>query len=198
MRMILRTLLLASAAIAATSVTRAQTAVPQPRHEVDLAVTYTAERSNLVAEPIFWRQGGAASLSAEIYHGLGVAANIDGSRSSNINGTGINLTSVTATFGPRYEWATRSHRYSVFGEGLFGISRGADSVFPNVHGAQTDYNSFAFQIGGGFDLRLGHRFSVRPIQADWVRTEFPNATTDVQNSLRLGAGIVWRLRGSTR
>ena len=30
--------------------------------------------------------------------------------------------------------------------------------------------------------------SVPPVQADWIRTQFPNATTNVQNNLRLGAG----------
>jgi hypothetical protein len=196
MRMVLRTLLLAGATVAAASVMKAQTAVPQPRHEVDLAILYTAERSNLVTNPIFWREGGAFTVSAELYHGFGVGLDVDGSRSSDINGSGVNLTSITTTIGPRYEWSRRSGKISIFGEGLFGNSHGADSVFPSVHGAKTDYDSFALQVGGGLDLRLGHRLSIRPIQADWVRTEFPNATTGVQNSLRLGAGIVLRLRGS--
>lgn len=193
MRMFLRILLTAALAASAASVTMAQSA-GRPRRELDVAVTYTPERSNLVSDPIFWRQGGAIDLSAELYRGLGVALNIDGSRSSNIKGTGIDLTTLTTTIGPRYAWAPRSRRYSVFGEGLFGNSHASDSVFPSVRGAQSDHDSFAIQLGGGVDLRIGHRLAIRPIQADWVRTAFPNATTDVQNSLRLGAGIVLRLR----
>jgi len=29
------------------------------------------------------------------------------------------------------------------------------------------------------------------IQADWLRTQLPNSTTNVQNDLHLGAGIVF-------
>jgi hypothetical protein len=193
MRTFLRTLVLAGVSLAAASAT-AQ-AGPQPRHEVDLAVTYDAERSNLVTDPTFWRQGGAVALSAEFYRGLGIAMNVAGSRRSNINGGGVGLTAITATFGPRYQWTPRTGKYALFGEGLIGISHGLDSVFPSVRGAQDEYESFALQVGGGLDVRVGHRFAIRAIQADWVRTEFPNSTTDVQNSLRLGAGVVLRLGG---
>lgn len=34
----------------------------------------------------------------------------------------------------------------------------------------------------------------RLLEASWLRTEFENATTDVQNNLQLGAGIVFRIR----
>jgi hypothetical protein len=191
MRTLLRTLLLTGAMVAAASATEAQTSAPLG-HEVDLAVTYTAERSNLVTNPIFWRQGGAAALSAEFYHGFGIGVNVDGSRVANINGSGVNLTSITTTFGPRYEWLSKSGRYVVFGEGLIGVSNGLDSVFPSAGGALKEYNTFALQVGGGVDLRVGHHIALRPIQVDWVRTEFPNARTNVQNSLRLGGGLVVR------
>jgi hypothetical protein len=35
---------------------------------------------------------------------------------------------------------------------------------------------------------------VRLVQADWVRTELSNAGGNVQNNLRLGAGVVFRIR----
>jgi len=198
MRTLLHTILLMGAMVAGGSVTEAQTATPQTGHEVDLAVTYTAERSNLVATPTFWRQGAALDLSAELYHGFGIGLNINGSRISNINGTGINLTSITTTFGPRYQWSPKSGKYALFGEGLIGESHGYDSVFPSPNGAMKDYNTFALQVGGGIDLRVGRRLAVRPLQADWIRTEFPNGTTNVQNSLRLGAGLVLRLQRAQR
>jgi hypothetical protein len=198
MRTLLHTLLLMGALVAAGSVTEAQATVPQTAREVDLAVTYTAERSNLVSNPIFWRQGAAFALSAELFHGFGVGLNINGGRVSNINGTGINLTSITTTFGPRYQWSPKSGRFALFGEGLIGESHGLDGVFPSASGALTDYDTFATQVGGGVDLRVGHRFAVRPLQVDWIRTQFPNGTTNVQNSLRFGAGVVLRLQGTKR
>jgi|SRR6187402_513346 len=190
--------LLLGALVAVSPVTEAQTSAPPSGHEVELVVTYTAERSNLVTNPILWRQGAAFSLSGELYRGFGVGMNINGSRVSNIAGTGINLTTVTTTFGPSYHWSPKSGRIAVFGEGLIGESHGLDSVFPSAGGAQQDYNSFALQVGGGLDLRTKGRFALRAIQADWIRTQFPNGTTNVQNSLRLGAGIVLRLQRTKR
>jgi hypothetical protein len=34
------------------------------------------------------------------------------------------------------------------------------------------------KVGGGFDLRLGHHLAFRPIQASWLRTQFPNESTN--------------------
>jgi hypothetical protein len=70
-----------------------------PSHpEIDLAVTYSG-CSNLTGGNSFWQQGGAVELSAEVYHGIGIAANIAGGRASNIDGSGVNPTTVTTTFG---------------------------------------------------------------------------------------------------
>ncbi len=71
----------------------------------------------------------------------------------------------------------------MFGQGLVGVSHAWNSFFPQTTGATADCNSLALQVGGGVDPRISHRFVVRTIQADWVRTEFPNATTNVQNTL---------------
>jgi outer membrane immunogenic protein len=195
MRNTLRYLLLIGVAVISTTTMKGQqTAAAPSHHEVDLALTYSAQRSNLTSGSNFWRQGGTVELSAEAYRGLGIAMNINGSRSSNINGTGVNLTTVTTTFGPRYTWSRPSRKLSVFGQGLIGGSHGMDSVFPSPAGVQTDFNAFALQVGGGVDLHLSRHIALRPLQADWIRTEFPNASTNVQNNLRLGAGVVFRLQ----
>ena len=192
MHSILRTLLLwGVAATLTTSLIQGQTAASG--QEVDLAVTYLAQRSNLTPGEFFWQQGGDLELSATVYRGLGLAMNIAGSEAKNIQRTGIDLNTVTTTFGPRYSWSRPSRKLAVFGEGLIGISNGWNSLFPATGGASSDANAFALLVGGGVDLRLSRRFAVRPIQADWVRTQFPNATTNVQNSLRLGAGVVFRI-----
>jgi peptidoglycan-associated lipoprotein len=193
MRITLRTLLLTGAItwISATASGQA-TSAPEP-HELDLTFTYSPQFSNLVNGPNFWLQGGALDLSAEFYHGLSIVSNIAGERASNISSSGVDLTMVTATFGPRYTWAPKE-KFAVFGHGLIGEAFGLDSVFPSLGGAQTDFNTLALQVGGGVDLRLSKHFGLRAVQADWVRTQFPNSTTNVQNNLRLGAGIVFRLQ----
>lgn len=91
---------------------------------------------------------------------------------------------------PPYIWHRRGGKISVFGQGLPGDSHGWNSLFPQTRGAASSANVFALQVGGDVDLRVGRPFAVRPIEADWVRTHFPNATTNVQNKLRLGAAVV--------
>ena len=82
--------------------------------------------------------------------------------------------------------------FNLFGQALIGIAQGLDSAFPSPMGAQSDVQAFALQIGGGADFRLSRHFAVRALQVDWLRTQFPNGGSNVQNNLRLGAGVVFR------
>jgi peptidoglycan-associated lipoprotein len=176
--------------------------VPSPakdHHEVDVAVNYTEQYSNLVSTPTFWHGGGQIELSSQLYRGWGVTANIAGTETGDAANSNIGLTLVTATFGPRYTYykpfgSERKRSLAIFGQALGGQAWGFNSFFPTASGGQTDYITVASQIGGGVDLGLSRHWGVRAFQADWVRTEFPNGTTNVQNTLRLGAGIVFRLQ----
>jgi peptidoglycan-associated lipoprotein len=82
----------------------------------------------------------------------------------------------------------------LFGQGRIGESHDFDSVFTDSGGAQTSASSFALEAGGGFDWRVSRRFAVRPIEANWLCTQFNNGSITVQNNLPLGAGVVQRLR----
>jgi peptidoglycan-associated lipoprotein len=44
--------------------------------------------------------------------------------------------------------------------------------------------------GGGVDIGLSRHISLRLAQADYVRMQLPNSITNVQNNIRLGAGII--------
>jgi hypothetical protein len=110
----------------------------------------------------------------------------------------LGLSLITATFGPRYTLNLRSNSpgkksFHVFGQTLIGPAWGFDSYFPSSSGAVTQDTSFALQIGGGLDIGVSRHIAIRAFQGDWLRTQFPNGTTNVQNSLRLGAGIVFRM-----
>jgi hypothetical protein len=187
--------LLTPAGLAAQQLYPARTS---DHHEVDAAVTYTQQYSNLVSTPTFWHSGGSAELSAQLRHGFGLAANVAGTQTNNAASSGVGLSLITATFGPRYTYyhplgAQRKRSLAVFGQGLLGQAWGFDSYFPTASGVIRSDNSLALQVGGGVDLGLTRHFGVCVFQADWVRTQLPNGTTDVQNTLRLGAGIVFRL-----
>jgi hypothetical protein len=193
--------LLLAASLLATASVHAQQKAADTRlghQEVDVAVTYTEQYSNLVSTPTFWHGGGGAEVSAQVYHGLGLAANVAGTQTGNAANSGVGLTMVTATFGPRYTFyhpvgTTRKRSLAAFGQCLIGQAWGFNSYFPSPSGVQTNDIAFALQVGGGVDIGLSRHFALRAFQADWLRTEFPNGTTNVQNNLRLAAGIVFRI-----
>ena len=170
----------------------------QQRPELDVAVTYSAQQSTVRGGGDFWAQGGSTEVAATFYRGLGVAMNVAGVRASSISSSGVGLTTVTSTFGPRYTWSHPLHERSLqgfrlFGQTLIGVAQGLDSVFPSSTGARSDVEDFALQMGGGADLLLSRHFAVRALDADWVHTQFPNGGSNVQNNLRLSAGVVFRL-----
>jgi hypothetical protein len=161
---------------------------------VDLAITYNAAYAGLVQgnRPFWLSDGGGAELSADAFHGLGVSMHIMGLHTSN-TGTGVPLNLVTTTFGPRYTWHAHrvaEHGVSIFAEGLIGETHGFGSVFPGLAGPSTNSLSFASEAGGGVDVEISRHFSVRLVEASWLRSQLPNSSLNVQNDLTLGAGFV--------
>jgi hypothetical protein len=160
--------------------------------KLDLAVTFAADRSlKANTSENVWLDGGSVELGANIWKGLGIGANVTGLHASSIGSSGIPLSLVTVTFGPRYRWHAQ-HKLSLYGEGLLGEANGFDSLFPSKNVAPSSTNALAFQIGGGMDYKLSRRFAIRVLDVSWVRTQLPNSSDDIQNNLRLGAGFVLR------
>jgi outer membrane immunogenic protein len=177
----------------------AQSNAPQPDGRVDVALTYAADYAGVTTGQYnFWMQGGSVELSARAYRGLGIVADVTGLHTASA-GAGTPLNLVTTTFGPQYTWQTHGRGasgrcLSLFGHGLVGEAHGFDSLFPGASGTAKDALSLAVQVGGGVDLGLTRHLSLRVIQANWLRTQMPNATTNVQNNLLLGAGVVFHSR----
>ncbi|MEO6923957.1 MAG: hypothetical protein ABI142_09035, partial [Bryocella sp.] len=149
MRFTISTLALMGMFISLSTGLQAQQNASHP--EFDVSITYAAQGSNLTTGANFWAQGGAAELSFTAYHGLGLAASVTGTRKTNISPSGVNLTLVTTTFGPRYEWSPKSRADSerwidMFGEALVGTAHGSDSVFPSLAGPHTSASSMALQM----------------------------------------------------
>jgi hypothetical protein len=88
--------------------------------------------------------------------------------------------------GVQYKWHTAT--FSPFARVFVG---GAD-LSPDCCGA-TKW-SVAAGAGGGFDLNLNCRFSIRPVQVDYIYSHYPqtfhSGYSDGWNSIRLGAGLV--------
>jgi hypothetical protein len=164
----------------------------QQAHRLDLAITYVGEHSlKANTSENFWMQGGSIELGANLWRGWGMAADLTGTHAGSIGSSGIPLSLVTTTFGPRYRWHS-DRRLSLYGQGLIGEANGFHSLFPATASSQPDANSFAAQSGGGIDYKVSDRLALRVLDAAWVRTQLPNGSDNIQNSLRLGAGIVIR------
>jgi len=163
-------------------------------HSFDVALTFNASLNNNVPGDTFWMQGASAQVCGQFWRGLGVVADVGGLHTANGNGSGVGLDLVTVAFGPRYTWRPPHQRSTVFGQILAGETLGANSVFPSAAGISSGSNSLALIVGGGINIPVSRRLAVRALEADWLRTQLPNATTGVQNNLRLGAGVIFRFK----
>jgi outer membrane immunogenic protein len=114
---------------------------------------------------------------------------------SSTPGAGLSLVSVTA--GPRYSFrfsGEKRSRYTPFVQGLVGSVHGFDSLFPSANGSAAGAaNALAVLAGGGLDLTMNRHLAIHAIQADYLRTQLPNAAGNQQNLLRVSAGIVFRI-----
>lgn len=92
---------------------------------------------------------------------------------------------VSYLLGPRV--SLRRHIATPFAQVLFGGVWAADGVTLGRVAA------FGMTAGGGIDIRFSRYFAVRPLQAEYFVTKFPDGANDRQNNFRFGAGIVLRL-----
>jgi opacity protein-like surface antigen len=111
----------------------------------------------------------------------------------------------TYMFGPRLTYRNHS-AFRPFAELNFGGNRlkiSCDSNTP-CNGASYSKNAFAMTVGGGFDIKLSKKLSLRPVQAEYLYTRFGNScnlefcnNNNNQNSFRLKSGIVMAWGGDS-
>lgn len=172
-----------------------QAPLQHAKASLDVAITYNPMLANIVNNGgSFWMQGGSVQVHGQLWRGLGAAAEFTGLHTGSAGSEGVGLDLVTATFGPRYTWSPRHRRLAFFGQMMVGEAHGLNSLFPSAGGANSTANSIAYEAGGGIDVPLNRCLRLRVLDADWLRTELPNAANNAQNNLRLGAGLVFRFR----
>ena len=179
----------------------AQTAPAQSLAAAPLEVTlaYSADRTNGVVGGCgcFWIGGGMAEASTYLGRGLSVVAELAGEHANNINSAGGSLSLVSYVFGPRYTLVTRN-RFAPFAQLLAGGVHGFDGMFPGEGVYISNPNALAFAAGGGFNVRVSHRFALRAVQADYFQTRLPNGANNRQNQLRISGGVVFRFGENRR
>jgi hypothetical protein len=133
------------------------------------------------AEFMDYTGGGGAQLRA-----LGYTGNVSG-----------NL--FTYEFGPQIK--KHSGKIQPFGEALFGAAHTGTygTIYNAIHGIQAAGNSnnaFAMELGGGLDIPVNHVLSIRPVEADYLFTQFSaNGIRANQNNFRYFGGVVLTFGG---
>jgi hypothetical protein len=168
--------------------------------QAPLEVSYSYDYARANAGPgqcgCFNMNGGSLEVAVHAYRGFSAVADLGGEWAGSMGaatGTGLSLSTFTA--GPRYSQhfsGKRLARYTPFVQGLVGGARGFGSLFPTASGLSGSAASLAVLAGGGVDVEMNKYLALRPIQADYLRTQMPNTASNEQNLLRLDAGIVLR------
>jgi outer membrane protein OmpA-like peptidoglycan-associated protein len=181
---------------AGVSAARAQWSPDDPENisRFNVAAGFNYVRAN--APPgsceCFGLTGGFADVDYHFTSWLSVEGEITGQHAKDISLLGQDLTLLTFAAGPRVQYQWR--RLVPFGKVLVGGAHGSDSFFPTGITSSPTASSFAITAGGGVDYLITHRFGAR-IQAQYLKTQFPNGTNDEQNQLIASVGIIYRFGG---
>jgi hypothetical protein len=178
--------------LAAGSRAQRAAANPEPATQFDVTFTFNAASANQVGGSRFWMTGAGMQVHDRFYGGWGAVADIAGLHKGNMNSSGVGLDMVTTVFGPRYTWSPHHLRFDLYGQGLVGDVFAFNTLFPMQPFPIGSDNGMAVLAGGGMNLRATPHIGVRVFEADWLRTRLSDTTTNVQNSLRAGAGVAFR------
>jgi peptidoglycan-associated lipoprotein len=195
--------LLLAIAVASTALAAAQAPVQSPAAAApplryELAIGYSYLRSN--APPggcgCINLNGGSASFAWAVKPGgaLALVGDITAAHAGSISGSGESLTLSSYTAGARYRLklgrAPKPSPWQPFGQVLVGLAHASGTLVEGQNSLTSNAGAaFAANLGGGLDLGVSRRFSLRLIEADYLVTTFDNNVNDHQNNLRLGAGL---------
>jgi opacity protein-like surface antigen len=162
--------------------------------KIDASVSYSYLRANPATSGIggFNLNGGSASAAYNFRDWLSGVADFGGYHVGKINNTNVDNHVITYLFGPRFTYR-RSRRITPFGQVLFGAARTGSGVFATSNSR----TAFASALGAGVDWNVRDRFSIRPVQFDYLLTHFPEVTNGnnlTQNNLRVSTGIVFHFK----
>lgn len=185
-------LLAAMASTAGVSANAQATAAEEPAPRPELAVEYNYVHSN--APPgdcgCINLNGGSATFAWPLkkWH-LALVGDIGAVHAGSISTADDDLTLSTYTVGLRYSPHIHAWRVQPWGQVLVGGAHASGSLVESGS-SSTGGGAFASLVGGGLDLHVTHRLSIRIIEADYLVTTFDNGDNDHQNNTRIGAGWV--------
>jgi opacity protein-like surface antigen len=138
--------------------------------KIDASVSYSYLRANPATSGIggFNLNGGSASASYNFRDWLSGVADFGGYHVGRVNNVNVDNHVLTYLFGPRFTFRG-SRRITPFGQVLFGAARTGSGVFATSN----SHTAFATALGAGVDWNVRDRFSIRPVQFDYLLTHFP-------------------------
>jgi hypothetical protein len=165
----------------------AQGVVPWLR-TVDVSGTYSYIQGNSQGFVYGFRvNGGTANLTFLLNKTFAIVGDFGIYRFGSLP-PGVNSMMYTYMAGPRMS-LHKFHGLSPFLQVLAGGGR----LNASSGGVQAGENGLVMAAGGGLDAPLGEHFSLRLAQAEYMVTRFdhPNATSALQNDVRISAGLVF-------
>jgi len=134
--------------------------------------------------------GWNASVTGNVTKRFGIVADFSGHYGSEIDGPLlVKEDAHSFLFGPRVTF--RRKKVSPFVYALFGVTRFHASATVSGQKLSDTDTGFSSAVGGGLDIKLNDRVSVRAFQLDYFR---PNFFGEAHNRGRLAFGVVLHLR----
>jgi peptidoglycan-associated lipoprotein len=167
--------------------------------KAELGLSYNWMYSNHPAggDNTFSMNGGSASLAWNVNRSFALVGDVGAVHASDVPIAGQGLTVTSYVAGPRYYYrrkAVRGERQffslTPYGQLLLGRAHASGSLSGSSGGSS---NSFAMKVGGGIEMPLNRTIVLRPAQAEYFFTVFPNGVNSRQNNFLFGAGVVFRL-----
>ncbi len=160
----------------------AQTAAAQETPQAELFGGYSYAGGNF--------HGWHASIAGNVNKWFGLAADFTGHHGGAIDEDGFDERQRVYSyhFGPRF--SVRRKRVTAFAHALVGASSLKARLTAPGQRFEFDDTGFSFVLGGGLDIRVHDRLSIRAFQLDYLRSRFFGET---EARGRLAFGLVLRL-----
>ena len=192
-----KTFVLLAGLVIAGGVSKAQ---DYPKAEVSLGYSFVNVHPDFPQITSYNLNGGGAAFVYNATHLFGIKAEFmdyTGGGGAQLRALGYNGNVsgnlFSYEFGPQIK--KHSGKIQPFGEALFGAAHTGTyaTIYNAIHGIQAagnSNNSFAMELGGGLDIPINHVVSIRPVEADYLFTQFSaNNIKATQNNFRYFGGI---------
>jgi peptidoglycan-associated lipoprotein len=182
-----------STALAAAQAPAAPVSDKPLRSEVALEYSYLRSNAPPGGCGCINLNGGSATYAWRIKPegSIALVGEITAAHAGGISSSGYGLTLSAYTAGARYLPRLGHSSFQPFGQAMIGFAHDSGSLVEGQGSAASGAGeAFAANLGGGFDLRASHRFSIRLVEASYLLTTFGNGVNGRQNNLRLSAGVV--------